>query len=132
VRTARTSGERPAPPAVRGAGALPRPPLDVIEHARRHVEVVLDEVDLLQPALREEDLVRVRDVDLAAPDAELHDSSIEKSPFGGMWRAAGRGENESPAPPLEARQSFGARPTNCSSTRFEAGVALSGSVGPSG
>ena len=63
---------------------------------------------------------------LAAPDAELHDSSIEKSPFGGMWRATREARIKSPAPPLEARQSCGARRKNCSSTRFEAGVALSG------
>src|SRR4029453_11562049 len=121
VRTARTSGERPAPPAVRGAGALPRPPLDVIEHARRHVEVVLDEVDLLQPALREEDLVRVRDVDLAAPDAELHDSSIEKSPFGGMWRAAGGGENYVAGSPSRSPAIMRRPPHELQSTRFAAG-----------
>ena len=39
---------------------------------------------------------------------------------------------KAPAPPLEARPSCGARPTNRCSTRFEAGVAHSGGIRASG
>ena len=64
--------EEPLLRAVRVALHLHRAALDVVQDVRRDVEVVLDEVELLQPALREEDLVRVRDVDLAPADSQLH------------------------------------------------------------
>ncbi|TML47279.1 MAG: hypothetical protein E6G19_00070 [Actinobacteria bacterium] len=55
--------------SVRIALHVKRPPADVVERARRHVDVVLDELTLRQPALREEELVRVGDLDLVTADS---------------------------------------------------------------
>jgi len=57
--------------AVRVALHVERPPADVVERARRHVDVVLDEVVLRQTALGEERFLRVRDLDLVAADSHL-------------------------------------------------------------
>lgn len=43
----------------------------LMEHVRGDVEVIANEVSLRQSALREEDLVRVRDRDLAATDSHV-------------------------------------------------------------
>ena len=56
--------------AVRVALHVERPPADVVERAACDVDVVLDEIALRQPALGEEELVRVGDRDLVA--AESH------------------------------------------------------------
>ena len=55
--------------AVRVALHLHRPAAHVVEHAGRDVDVVLDQVALRQPGLREEDLVQVGEADVAAADA---------------------------------------------------------------
>jgi len=57
--------------AVRVALHVERPPADVVERARRDVDVVPDEVGLRQPALGEEGLLRIRDLDLVAADSHL-------------------------------------------------------------
>ena len=113
---------------VREALHVEETPAQVRQGARRDIDVVLDEVDLLQPALGEEDLVRVGDVDLVPPDLQLHGSSIENHPSGACLEPR-ESENEVAGSPLMPGNSCGARPTNCGSTRFEAGVSLSGRSG---
>src|SRR5215204_6924417 len=92
---------------VREALHVEEPPPQVRQDARRDVDVVLDEVDLLQPALGEEDLVRVRDVDLGAPHLQPHGSSIENHPSGACLDAATFWTMRSPAPPI-SRQNHAA------------------------
>jgi hypothetical protein len=55
---------------------LHRPVAHVVEQAVGHVDVVLNEIALRQPELREEDLVRVRDPDVAAGDAHCGQVSV--------------------------------------------------------
>ena len=87
---------------VRVALHVERPAADVVQRARRDLEVVRDEVALRQPGLREEDLVRVRDRDLVAPDA--HPASM-KGPGHPGPRETERAGFE-PATDLSARTRF--------------------------
>ena len=59
-----------------------RAPADVVEGARRNVDVVLDEVALRQAALREEELVRVGDLDLVTADSHRALTYAQKGPPG--------------------------------------------------
>ena len=128
--------EEPLLGAVGVALHLHRPPLDVVQHVGGDVEVVLDEVDLLQLPLREEDLVRVRDVDLAPPDLQLHrpilrfpDASLRARMRAEQCcaaraarrsvRSAARGGGRSPAPLREAeREGFEPSTHLSAGTRF--------------
>src|SRR5262249_37432187 len=89
--------------AVREALHVEQATAEMWQRARREVDVVLDEVDLLQPALREEDLVRIGHVDLVAPDSELHAWSIRKSPLRGMCRGSRGRENGVAGSPSQSR-----------------------------
>lgn len=69
--------------AVRVALHLHGPARDVVERVRREVDVVVDEVAFRQPRLGKEDLVRVRDGDVAAADAHAAEPSGANPPSEG-------------------------------------------------
>jgi hypothetical protein len=73
----------------------------VVEHVRGQVDVVADEVALGEPADREEDLLEVRDRDIATADAHrarVDERAVSESPHQGTAWSSRRAMMRVPAP----------------------------------